>query len=95
LEVIRLLEPHRSEFSTSAKSIFTLGLSYYKNGSYSRAIDLFDIATRLDLSTLVPIETSFSTKANCSRQAGRTTPWAASGSSVVVPPRGVVVVLEG
>jgi len=48
LEVIRLLEPHRSEFSTSAKYIFTLGLSYYKNGSYSRAIDLFDIATRLD-----------------------------------------------
>ena len=48
LEVIGLLEPHRSEFSTSAKYIFTLGLSYYNNGSYSRASDLFDITTRLD-----------------------------------------------
>jgi superkiller protein 3 len=48
LEVIRLLEPHRSEFSTSAKYQFTLGLSYYNNGSYSGASDLFDNALRLD-----------------------------------------------
>ena len=48
LEVIALLEPHRSEFSTSAKYVFTLGLSYYNNGSYYAARDLFDIATRLD-----------------------------------------------
>jgi tetratricopeptide (TPR) repeat protein len=48
LEVIGLLEPHRSEFSTSAKYIFTLGLSYYNNRSYSRAGDLFDLTTKLD-----------------------------------------------
>ena len=47
LEVIRLLEPHFSEFSASAKYVFTLGLSYYKNRSYSRAIELLDIAIRL------------------------------------------------
>jgi len=48
LEAIALLEPHQSEFSTSAKYLFTLGLSYYNNGSYSHAIDLFDIAIRFD-----------------------------------------------
>jgi tetratricopeptide (TPR) repeat protein len=48
LEVIGLLEPHRSEFSTSAKYMFTLGLSYYNNGSYSHASDLFDMAIGLD-----------------------------------------------
>ena len=48
LEVIGLLEPHRSEFSTSAKYMFTLGLSYYNNGSYSQASDLFDMAIGLD-----------------------------------------------
>jgi len=48
LAVIALLEPHRSEFSTSAKYLFTLGQSYYNNGSYSLAGDLFDIAVKLD-----------------------------------------------
>jgi tetratricopeptide (TPR) repeat protein len=48
LEAIALLEPRRSEFSTSAKYLFTLGQSYYNNGSYSSASDLFDIAIKLD-----------------------------------------------
>ncbi len=48
LEVIGLLEPHRAEHSGSAKYLFTLAHSYYNNGSYSRAGDLFDSATAID-----------------------------------------------
>jgi len=44
-DVVKLLEPQRKQFSTSAKYLFTLGMSYYNIGSYSRAIDLFSMAT--------------------------------------------------
>ncbi len=47
-EVIELLEPHKSKLSTSAKFMFTLGLSYYNNSSYSLAGELFDRAASLD-----------------------------------------------
>lgn len=44
-DVVKLLEPQRKQFSTSAKYLFTLGMSYYNIGSYSRASDLFSMAT--------------------------------------------------
>ncbi len=48
LEVIEVLEAHKTQFSTSAKYAFTLGVSYYNNGSYARASELFKRAARLD-----------------------------------------------
>jgi tetratricopeptide (TPR) repeat protein len=46
-EVIKLLEPQRKQFSTSAKYLFTLGVSYYNVGNYSGARDLFSTATSM------------------------------------------------
>jgi len=48
LEVIQLLEARQAEFSSSAKYLFTLGLSHYHNGGYARATELFDRALALD-----------------------------------------------
>ena len=47
-EVIDLLEARAPDFSGSARYIFTLGLSYYNNGNYSRAGKLFGETTSLD-----------------------------------------------
>ena len=47
-ETIRLLEPRKNEFSSSAKYLFTLGLSYYNSGNYSGARDLFTKAIALN-----------------------------------------------
>lgn len=47
-EVIALLEPHQAEFSSSSRYLFTLGLSYYRNGKYSQARALLERATAMD-----------------------------------------------
>ena len=48
LEAIELMEPRRGEFSSSARYLFTLGLSYYNTGNYSGARDLFTKAISLN-----------------------------------------------
>jgi tetratricopeptide (TPR) repeat protein len=47
-DAIKLLEPQKDQFSSSAKYLFTLGMSYYNVGNYSGAKELFTTAARLD-----------------------------------------------
>jgi tetratricopeptide (TPR) repeat protein len=46
-DAIKLLEPQKDQFSSSAKYLFTLGMSYYNVGNYSCAKYLFTTAARL------------------------------------------------
>ena len=46
-DAVRLLEPQKDQFSSSAKYLFTLGMSYYNVGNYSGAKELFTTAARL------------------------------------------------
>ncbi len=66
-DVIRLLEPQRSPSATSAKFLFTLGMSYYNTGNYTGAIDLFSAATSLDPS----LAQAYYLKANALSRLGK------------------------